>query len=328
MTILNKVLVTGATGLLGNNLVRQLLSCGCAVRVLTREGSDTQPLAGLDVDKHYGDLRDPAQVASAVEGVSGVIHSAGFVAVGWSQGELAHAINVKGTKNVAQAARSSGAKMVHVSTVNTLGLGSEGQPADEDTPRTEENVLCPYVVSKAAAEEAVQAQVDQGLHATIVHPGFMLGPWDWKPSSGKMLLAVARQYTPVAPRGGCSVCDVRDVADASIQALEQGESGRRYILAGSNLLYFDLWTKMAEITGGKPPKVRPRGQRMSAIAGAVGDLRYRLTGKEPDVNSAATRMSGQYHYYSSDRAIKELGYQVRDVEKSIADAWRWFQEQE
>src|SRR6185295_15702603 len=117
--------------------------------------------------------------------------------LGWSQGELHQQINVEGTRNVAAAARAAGAKLVHVSTVNALALGRRQSPAAEDTALPG-IVECPYVLTKRASEEVVLEEVGRGLSATIVHPGLIFGPWDWKPSSGKMFLAVAR-YTPFAP---------------------------------------------------------------------------------------------------------------------------------
>ena len=180
-------LVTGATGLLGNNIVRQLLQQGHAVRVLTRENSDTRPLAGLDVETVRGDVRDDAAVSRAVRGASGVVHAAGYVRIGWSGLATARAINVEGTRHVAEAARAEGVKLVHVSSTDALGAATAGHPADEETvPRG--GVLCPYVITKREAEQVILELVARGLNASIVNPGYMIGPYDWKPSSGRMLL--------------------------------------------------------------------------------------------------------------------------------------------
>ncbi|QDU94289.1 NAD-dependent epimerase/dehydratase family protein [Lignipirellula cremea] len=323
---MQKVLVTGVTGLLGNNLVRKLLAAGRQVRVLVRADSDPRPLAGLDVEPVEGDLRQPDQLAAACDGVEGVIHAGGYVAIGWTDKELSQAINADGARHLAEAARQAGAAMVHVSTVNTLGLGSPDAPANEDSPFTAANTPSSYALSKREAERAVLVEVERGLRGMIVHPGYMLGPWDWKPSSGRMLLEVARRFTPISPRGGCSLCDVRDVADGAIAALDRGRAGRRYILAGHNMLYHDLWRLFAAVSHGKPPWLRAAGTFLPMAAGRLGDLQTRFTGSEPEVNSATTRMSSQYHFYSSQRAIDELGYRIRPAEESVADAWAWFVE--
>lgn len=318
------ILVTGATGLVGNNVTRVLLERGQAVRVLVRENCDPRSLAGLAVECQLGDVRDAEAVRRACQGVSAVIHAAALVHIGWSQREDQRAINVAGTRHVAAAALAANARLVHVSTVNALGVGRRDRAADEESPRTGQ-VPCGYVVTKREAEAVVQQYVAQGLNAVIVNPGFMLGPWDWKPSSGQMLLQVACKFTPLAPWGGATVCDVRDVVDGLLAALERGRCGRNYILGGHLLSYRDLWRLIAEVSGGKPPWFRA-GPLMRVIGARGGDVWGLLTGREPELNSAAVKMSGQFHYYSSARAQAELGYQNRPVRETIEDAWRWFRE--
>ncbi len=315
-------LVTGATGLVGNNVVRTLLDRGRAVRVLARENADPRPLLGLDVEIARGDVRDPLAVQQAVRGASAVVHAAAYVHIGWQGMATARAINVEGTRHIAEAARRQGARMVHVSSIDALGVATRKQSAHEDTPATG-GVLCPYVVTKREAEAEVLAQVEQGLHASIVNPGFMIGPYDWKPSSGRMLLQVARGWGLFAPLGANSYCDVRDVTAGILAALERGQPGRRYILAGEVLSYFQAWRTFARVTGGTPP-ILPIGFLARQGAGYFGDVCRLLTGREPDVNSATTAISGQWRNFSSARAEAELGYRVRPLADSAADAWNWF----
>jgi dihydroflavonol-4-reductase len=180
-------------------------------------------------------------------------------------------------------------------------------------------------VTKREAEQVVLHEVAQGLRASIVNPGFMIGPNDWKPSSGRMLLQVARGWGLFAPLGSNSYCDVRDVVAGILAAAERGQSGRRYILAGETLTYFQAWRIFAAATGGTPPVI-PAGPIARSIAGYYGDLRGMLTGHEPDVNSAATQMSAQYRNVTSARAEAELGYHSRPLAEASADAWAWFRE--
>src|SRR5262245_39881504 len=219
-----RVLVTGATGLVGNNVVRILIHQGIPVRVLARATSDPRPLEGLPVERAQGDVRDERSVREAMRDVTDVIHSAAHVHIGWSGLELQRAINVLGTRNVAEAAHTAGVRMVHVSSVDALGIGTRGRLADEDMPRVG-RTACPYVITKREAEESLREVIGQGLDATIVNPGFMIGPWDWKPSSGRMLLRVGRRFAPLAPTGGCSISDVRDVSAGILAALERGRTG-------------------------------------------------------------------------------------------------------
>ena len=320
-----RTLVTGATGLLGNNVVRHLLDAGVVVRVLARDRSDPRPLAGLDVELARGDVTDRASVERGADGVDCIIHSAGYVRIGWTDLAAARATNVEGTRNVAEAARARGIRLIHVSSLDALGLPARGQQANEETKPTN-GVLCPYVITKREAERVVLDLVAAGLNASIVNPGFMIGPNDWKPSSGKMLLQVARGWGLFAPLGANSYCDVRDVAAGIMSAVERGQPGRRYILAGETLSYFQAWRIFAAATGATPP-VFPAGPLTRMGAGYVGDLLTRLTGREPDVNSAATAISSQRRHYSSARAAAELGYRTRPLVETAGDAWRWFRAQ-
>lgn len=317
-------LVTGATGLLGNNIVRDLLAQGEQVRVLTRELRTTRPLDGLAVERRQGDVRDAATIAEAMEGVDTVIHSAGHVHIGWSQADLHQAVNVEGTRNIVQAAQKVQARLVYVSSVNALGLGGLDFEADEETARPG-IVPCHYVTSKRMAEELVLEQAGNGLNAVVVNPGFMLGPWDWRPSSGRMMLEVTSRFMPLAPVGSCNVCDVRDVSAGTIAAAKRGKTGRRYILGGHNMSYFELWRKLAQLAGKRGPLFRA-GPMQRVIGGSFGDLWYRTSGKEPELNSAIIGMSSQHHRFKSDRAIQELGYTIRPLEQTLQDAWNWFVE--
>lgn len=314
-------LVTGATGLLGNNVVRLLLARGQAARVLVRAGSDPRALAGLNVEQVIGDVTDPNAVARAVTGAAVVIHCAAHVHLGWRQWAEHRAINVAGTRHVAAAARRHGARLVHVSAINALGLGRLDQPADEESA-LEGIVPCPYVVTKRQAEEVVLEEVGRGLDAVIVNPGCMFGPWDWKPSSGKMLLAVTR-FAPVAPLGAVSFCDARDVAEGTLAAAERGRCGRRYILGGHNLRYWDAWRQMARLAGRRGPLL-PMGPLFRAISGPILDLRTWWTGREGDANSAVLRLGRQQHCFSSRRAQEELGYRIRPFAETLQDTWAWF----
>lgn len=314
-------LITGATGLLGNNVVRLLLERGERVRALVREGADDRPLQGLDVEIVRGDVCDSESVRRAATGVRTIVHAAGWLGLGWSGLTAARAINVGGACHAADAALEIGARLIHVSSVDALAPGSPHVPADEETPG--EKPPCSYVLSKCNAERAVLDRVSRGLDAVIVNPGFLIGPWDWKPSSGRMLLEIAQRFAPLAPRGGISICDPRDVAAGILAAAQRGRSGRRYLLTGENMTYFEAWKRFAA-AGGRRGPIKPYSRLVGWIGGAVGDAWGRLTGTEPLVNSAAIAMGNMYHYYTSARAAAELGYRCRPANESIRDAWEWF----
>ena len=317
--------VTGGTGLLGNNVLRSLTAAGHTSIALTRRDVPAEVREGIDAEWVRGDLTDPGGLARHLEGCDAAIHSAGLIHLGWRRRDESMRVNRDGTAAVAAACRSAGVRMVHVGTVNTMAIGTPDRPSDERSERTNFGGQVPstYVLTKFAANEAVDGEVERGLSAVKVHPGFMLGPYDWKPSSGRMYVEVARAWRPLAPTGGCSVCDVRDVA-AGVLAASTADvrSGRDYILAGHNVTYLDLWTRFARRAGRRPP-LKTLGPLPRWIGSRGGDLLTRLTGTERDINSAAIEMSSQHHWHDSTRAREELGYHIRPLTETLDDAAAW-----
>ena len=317
-------LVTGATGLVGNNVIRLLVDGGVPVRVLVRPGRsrDERVFAGLPVETVEAALDDEGAIDRAATGTAAVVHAAAVVHVGWRHRAEMHAANVEGTRLLARAARRAGARLVHVSSVDALGLRADGVVADEETapgglPE------CPYVTTKRDAEREVLAEIERGLDAVIVNPVYMLGPWDWKPSSGRMLLEVGAGKGLLAPPGANDFVDVRDVAAGILAALARGSRGRRFILGGHPLSYFEAWRIFARAAGRRPPLgVAPRFAVRAA--GRVGDAVSLFTRRERPVNSAATAMALVRHNFSCARARDELGYTYRPLETTAADAWSWF----
>lgn len=321
---MKKVLVTGATGLLGNNIVRLLLDDGVAVRAVVRPTSDRKPLDGLDVEVVTIDFDDPESLSRVVEGVDVVIHSAGFIWFGWMKLDHSRLVNVEYSRRLAEICRENGIRFLHVSTVDTLPASDGKTPITEDSDGLAKP-QCNYVVSKTEAERAVESVISDGLDGVIVHPGMFLGPWDWKPSSGELVKAVKKLgYFFTCPTGGISVSDVRDVARGTILAATKGKSGRHYILAGENVPYKELCRQIAQRCGVMTPQLRT-GPVAYLVASATGIVN-RAIGTETLVNTAAIRMARHKHYYNSDRAKNELGYGWRPLGETLDDAIEWLSE--
>jgi dihydroflavonol-4-reductase len=315
--------VTGATGLLGNNLVRALVARGDEVRVLARgrtesEARDRKELAGLDVTVVPGDLDDAEALRRCFAGAEIVVHAAASVWIGWTGRDDAMRVNVDGTRAVC-AAVPAAARLVHVSTVDALGLGTWAAPATEDSaPRDGEGGV-PYVDSKRAADRVVRAS---GTDHVFVFPTYMLGPWDWKPSSGRMVLAVARGIARLAPAGGNNFVHVRDVVEGTIAAA-RGPSGRGWILGNENLRYVDAWRRIARVVDapapiGELPAWAGRAAAVALDAGAALGLR------EGEINGASTRMGFLPHWFDPSRARAELAMPQTSLEDAVSDAWAWF----
>ncbi len=318
-----RILITGATGFLGNNLIRALLEQGHEVIAAVRLSSDPRPVAGLEIEIRNLDLSDSGEINLAVQSADLIIHSAALIHVGWTKLEESRKVNVESTRMLATAARRQNIRMIHVSTVDSLAAMEGDAPVNElqiepSKPR------CAYVVSKREAEQVVLEEIARGLDGVIVNPGFMVGPFDWKPSSGKMMLMLAK--LPIlyfAPAGGCSVVDVRDVAEGIVSAIRHGRTGERYVLAGKNMSYLDLWRLMAKVINKRPP-ARPLSNWLAHCVGRIGDMCAKVSHYESEINSASLSMGQMFHWYSSEKAEKELGYRIGDVEDALQDAWEWF----
>lgn len=318
-------LVTGATGLLGNCIVRELISRRQRVRVFVRGASQRPELAGLDVEVFTGELHDAAALQRAVDGCQAVIHSAALIHIGYGRLDESRRVNVEGTRRVAAACRQSDSRLVYISTVDTLPAAvSIDEPVNEMGTGVAKTP-CTYVISKTEAEAVVSQACSEGQEAVIVHPGFMLAPYDWKPSSGAIMRTVFRSPLLIVPRGTASVCDARDVAASIAEAVDRGRIGEHYILAGENISYLELCKRMLSVMGRTKPVIR-----MGPIAPAAAclvDFWNRTTGRREGLfNGAAIAMGKLHHAYDSSKARRELNYSNRPLDETLRDAWGWLHE--
>ena len=316
-----RIFVTGATGFLGNNLVRMLLEQGHQVTAAKRITSDLRPLDSLDVEAVDVNLNDPSEVSLQLEEIDLVIHSAAMIQLGWSKLAASRKINVDATRTLAQAARRREIRMIHVSTVDVLAECIDHPVTESQTEPPKPG--CSYVVSKREAADAFAEEIALGLDGVTVLPGFMVGPWDWRPSSGEMMMAIYKNLLLFAPAGGCSVVDVRDVAAGIVSSIEHGRAGQKYIMGGDNLTYLDLWQRMAKIMQRPAPKYALPNW-LAETAGRFGDFASKFLKEETQVNTGATRMGQLKHWVDSSKAKKELGYQTQSIDTALEDAWKWF----
>ncbi len=319
-----KVLITGANGLLGNNLARLAQNRGMTISGICRSDSKNPAFEGLDIEVFQLDLTDRVKLGKVFENhFDVVIHCAANIHIGWKFLDIGMQVNRDGTQFLLEEAGQRGIKSIHVSTVNTLSVGAKEAIADEDTPG-DGQIPCTYVVTKRMAERLAMDAAAAGQNVVIVHPGFMLGPWDWKPSSGRMIQAL-QGFAPLAPSGGCTVCDPRDVAEAILNAIDRGVSGRHYILGGENVTYLQLWRQICSELGKKGPFTYMRAPA-KFLASTIGDSISHFMKTELDINSAAIGMASQFHWYSSQRAMEELGYNPRPANESVRDAVEWLRQ--
>ncbi len=332
MTV-ERAAITGASGLVGGNLAALLLEEGVRVRATRRATSKTAHLDDLDIEWVEASLEDQDGLARAFDDADVVFHCAAVPTQTRNSDGLHRRANVDGTVHVVDAVKRAGAgRLVHCSSVVTCAIAAPGGPdVGEDAPWNfaEHGLAEAYSESKREAESFVRGATSPaagGVDAVIVNPGTMFGPRDAKPSTGRLILAVAEGRVLAAPSGTSNFVDVRDVCRGMIAAWRKGKTGERYILGGVNLSYIEAFGVIARALGNKPPRfVLPDG--LLGLAGKLGDVVERVRHREVDLNSAVTAYAVCKGYrFSSDKAVRELGYTVSPLEDAVRDEIAWLKE--
>jgi dihydroflavonol-4-reductase len=322
-----KALVTGATGFVGAAVARSLLKNQGQVRVLARKGSDRRNLQGLAVDVMEGDLTDASSLQRAAQGCDALFHVAADYRLGARDPSQLYRANVDGTRNVLDAARRGGVqRIVYTSSVATIGIPGDGTPGDEQTPNSLSNMIGHYKRSKYLAEEVVREAARDGLSVVIVSPSTPVGPGDLKPTpTGQLVLDAAAGRMPAYVDTGLNIVHVDDVANGHLLAYERGKAGERYILGGQDMSLREILATIANLVGGIPPRVRlPYGVVLPMAYLAEGFAK--LTGRPGRITLEGVRMSRKLMYFSSAKAVRELGYTSRPPAQAFEDAIRWFRD--
>lgn len=317
------ILVTGSTGFIGSHLCRALIAAGHRVRAFHRSTSSLRMLVDLPLEHVIGDLTQPETIPPAMEGIEAVFHVAAFL--GGKQPGKHYAITVEGTRRLARAALDAGVRrLVHTSSIAALGLPEPGckELLDENHTWNSRPEAYPYGYAKYLAEMEIQKAVAQGLDAVIVNPSLVYGPGDVYRQSSSPLLAAARGKIPVSVEGGVNVVHIEDVVAGHLAALEQGKTGRRYILGGANMPLHSMVLLAARITGVRPPALILPGGLLRFFAAPLGLLQNYL---DLPVPVDLFYLAGLYFYFNTARARLELGLSApRPAEEAIRAALDWF----
>jgi dihydroflavonol-4-reductase len=318
-------LVTGGTGFVGANLVRELLSDGQTVRVLARKGGDRTALEGCAVEIAEGDLTDPGSLKAAVAGVRRVYHVAADYRLWARDSRELYRANVEGTRHLLEAAADAGAeRIVYTSTVGALGIPKDGTPGDETSPVGLEDMVGPYKASKFLAERVAEEWAARGAPIVIVNPSAPLGPWDVKPTpTGQMIVDFLRGKMLGSIDTGLNIVHVRDVARGHILAADRGRVGQKYILGNQDLSLIDIFRGLAGLTGLRPPRFRVP-YRVAWLAALCMEGAARVSGGTPQVPLNAVRMGRKRMYFSPAKAVRELGLPQTPAEEAFRDAVTWF----
>jgi dihydroflavonol-4-reductase len=322
-----KILVTGADGLLGSNLVRELLNRGHNIRAFVQPGRQQKTLEGLSIEKFPGDLLNTDEVIKAAESCDAVIHCAASTSVWPIRSEIVNKVNIVGTKNIIEAVkRSSVKRMVYVGTANSFGFGSKENPGVEGNAYRSATYGLDYMDSKYKAQQLILNEVkENSLPAVIVNPTFMFGPYDSNPSSGAMIVALYKGKVPGYTSGGRNYVCVKDAAVAIANALTKGRVGECYILGNQNLSYKEAFGKIAATIGVKPPRIAIPVV-FAQLYGRIGSLIGNISGKAPAISYPLSRIACDEHYFSPAKAVRELELPQTPIEHGVQECFDWLKE--
>src|SRR5437773_6765431 len=318
-------LVTGAAGFLGGHVARQLVVRGDDVRVLLRTSSTNRAIADLSLEYVTGDLRDPASLDRAMNGVRRVFHVAADYRLWAHRPKEIYESNVTGTKNVLEAAKRAGVEQfIYTSTVATVAVDRPQLP-NEATESQLGEMVGHYKRSKWLAEKEALNAAKRGLPLIVVMPTTPVGPGDWKPTpTGKIILDFLNGKMPGYVETGLNFVGVEDCATGHLLAAEKGKVGERYLLGAENLTLKQLLDTLSRITGLSAPKLKiPHGLALGVAY--ANTLFSRLIGREPGIPVEGVKIARHMMFVDCSRAQRELGFKAGPVAGALERAVRWYE---
>jgi len=317
------IAITGASGHIGNCLVRELKKQGSVVKVLVHDFKND--LDKLDVELIQGNLLDIESLNLLCEGVDVVFHLAAKIALDNRRPDEVYAVNVTGTKNMIEASKTAGVKkFIHFSSIDAFQFISSDAVLDENNPLIQSEKAI-YAFTKAESERLVLNAVNEGLDAVILSPTAVIGPFDYRGSFlGTALIKIYQNKIPMLISGGYNWVDVRDVAKAAIQSVETGRKGEKYILSGSFCSLQDLSEIAGKISGKKTPKlIAP--VLLAKLAWPFIQFYYSLINEKPIYTRHSLELLvNSPKNISFEKAKKELGYAPRPLEQTLRDTFHWY----
>ena len=320
-------IVTGATGLLGNALVRELVSRGRNVKAFVRKTSDTVCFNGCEVEKLYGDVLDLDSLVRAFKDAENIYHLASEISIMPGPNKNLREVNLTGANNVIKACFQSGIKrLIYTSSIHAFKEVENISTIDESVPFDPFNPMGEYNRTKAMASLAVKEGVREGLDAVIVCPTAVIGPYDFKISNlGSLVIEYCSKRQKIIIDGAYDFVDVRDVAVGHILAAEKGKTGETYILSGQRLTIPELMSMLEDLTGIPAPKHKLPQWLAYAIA-FVTPVYYKLSGNKPVFTTYSIKTVKSNSFISHKKASEELGYSTRPIRETIEDNIKWFKE--
>jgi len=318
------ILVTGANGLLGHWVVQELLDRNYTVKIVVRTWKNIFfDLKSVEVIT--GNFTNYKTLKKAATGCDAIVHLAAITATNLLHYEDYQKINVEGSAQVIRVANELQIKtLIYISSSNTIGYGSKDQPANEESPFQFPFTESFYAQSKKEAEELFSefALQKNDCHVIIIHPTFMIGAYDTKPSSGRLLLMGYKPRFMSVPKGGKNFVAAHNVGVAICNALTMGRNGEHYLAAGVNLSFKEFYTLQKQV-GNYPQIIIELPNVLLKIVGKIGDF-FRWLGIKTDVCTMNLQQLMIQEYYSNEKAKNELKMPQTDIKKAIEETLNWF----
>jgi dihydroflavonol-4-reductase len=323
-------LITGATGVIGSSVVRELIRDGQEVRALVRKTSDLRNLRGLDLKLCEGDVLDRASVEQAMQGCDRVHHLAGVYAHWHPRGaEFIHRVNIQGTRHVLETAeRLKVPRVIHCSSISAVGFYPDRPSTEEDFPVEDEEMRrSPYRLSKVLSERLAFEFARKGLNLSIVNPGSPIGVRDWMPTpTGRTILDFLNGRMPAYAEVGINLIDVEDLAQGFVLAEKKGRPGERYILGNYNTTLANFFGLIAEETGLPAPRIKlPAG--LIRIMAAISEPIANWTQRPPLVAIEQALHLNYNEFVDCTKAREELGLPQNDIRIAIRKAVGYYLEE-
>lgn len=316
-----KVLITGANSLLGTHTIRELLVAGYAVRGLLRHRSSYVGPEDASLELVKGDFTDEQMLRRATQGCRYVVHCAAKTGQSGSYNSYKW-VNVTATERLAEIAADCGVqRIVNVASANVFAYGSKERPGDESNPIAFPFTGSAYARSKFEALQRLERLRDR-IEIVTVCPTFMIGAWDSRPSSGRIILLGYGRRVMFHPPGGKNFVAAGDVARGIVAALKRGRNGERYLLSGENLTYAEFYHLLAARTNRRQLLVRIPAWVL-LVSGAIGDLLAKL-GVRSEISRTNMRILCIGNYYTNAKSVWELDVRYRPLSEAVDEAVGWF----
>jgi len=303
-----KILVTGASGFIGQNLVPRLVSLGHTVDTFGRSEQLPSSLASLSLKHHSGDITNFNQVVKALQDIDLVYHLAGLVSYKKRDFEKIYAVNVSGTRNVMQACLAANVKrVIHTSSVAAFGIPTQGELGTENIQYNLTGMGLTYCDTKHLGEEEVLKCVELGLPAIILNPGIIFGEGDTHPHHHAIFAAMSKGWIIGVPSGGVTFSDINDVVDSHLRCINQGKIGERYAIVSANLSFKEAALVFAQLNNLRGPVFEIPNNFLTKL-GIIVENVSPLFGLDPPLTRQVAWLSQQKIFFSSAKASNEIDF--------------------